>query len=554
MIRYLLIFTLFATALSAKQQESCYSLQIERFSKSKSLDFKPQEYPKSCGYFSFKYSKAIRCGCYKTKSIAKKESKELLKKYPKAFITSTYKYRFDALQKKRNKVKKVLPKELAPITIAPIAKTQKVVKPKVKTTPTPVVVQAVPESSFLDDITLQGHIDLTSQYYSLRPKEKHSVNITASAVVEVAYEKDDFKLRSKLKAQLDYFDLGPKVDHTDRTYLRFDELYGTYDFEDDQIMIGKNIRFWGALEVRNITNSFNSDELRDDPFESDKLGSWNATYTHYTQSGEFSAIVKFHEQSRSISAFPYVYYYFPQSIPIMPNVELPLIYKDSLKTEKSEFRPSVYFKYSGSTDSNYPLDYAIVFENGYDSQRYYTTNMAADSQSLQTQENAYIVNKFSTFNTLVVGATLLKLEALYTDVLGDEEISDYMHIGLGVEHTLNQFYGDASLGIIAEYYYYDTIDSSKRNDLELFELFQNDLFLGLRYSFNQENDASIIGGTILDTQYDEQVYYLKYETRLIDIFKFNLDYRFIEPSSKYKTAFNLMGRHERISLQMGYYF
>jgi len=552
LIRYLLIFTFITTALFAKGQESCYSLQIERFSKSQSFDFKAQDYPKSCGYFSFKYSKAIRCGCYKSKSIAKKESKELLKKYPKAFITSTYKYRFDALQKKKKALKKAQLKVIVPKVIKIEEKPKK--KITVKKSLTPVIVQEPQESSFTDNITLQGRVELTAQHYSLRPEAKHPLNITAAAVLEIGYEKDAFKLHSKLKAQLDYYDLQSEIDHTDRTYLRFDELYGTYDFEDDQIMIGKNIRFWGALEVRNITNSFNSDELRDDPFESDKLGSWNATFTHYTENGEFSAIVKFYEQSRTMSAFPYVYYYFPKNIPIMPNVELPLIYKDSLNTEKSEFRPSVYFKYSASTDSEYPLDYAIVFENGYDSQRYYTTTMSSDSQTMQTHENAYLVNKFSTFNTLVLGSTLIKFEAVYADVLSDKEISDYMHIGFGVEHTLNQLYGDTSLGLIAEYYYYDTFDSTKRNDLELFELFQNDLFLGLRYSFNQENDASIIGGTILDTEYSEQVYYVKYETRIADIFKLNLDYRFIEPSTSYKTAFYLMGRHERISLKMGYYF
>ena len=552
MIKYLLIFTFIATTLFSKQ-ESCYSLQIQRFSKSHSFDFKAQEYPKSCAYFSFRYSKAIRCGCYKSKPVAKQEFKELMQQYPKSFITSTYKYRFDALQKEKKILKKVKIKDIAPFTLLPTIKTPKITKLKEKTL-IPVIVQEPTESSFLDDITLQGHVDLTAQHYSLRPEGKHPLNVTAEAVLEIGYEKDALKIQSKLKAQLDYYDLQSKIDHTNRTYLRFDELYGTYDFEDDQIMIGKNIRFWGALEVRNITNSFNSDELRDDPFESDKLGSWNATYTHYTESGEFSAIVKFYEQSRAMSAFPYVYYYFPQNIPIMPNVELPLIYNDSLNTEKSEFRPSVYLKYSGSTDSDYPLDYAIVFENGYDSQRYYTTNMAADSKSMQTNENAYLVNKISTFNTLVVGSTLVKLEALYTDVISDAEISDYMHIGFGVEHTLNQFYGDASLGLIAEYYYYHTFDSSKRGDLELFELFQNDLFLGLRYSFNQENDASIIGGTILDTEYNEQVYYVKYETRIADIFKLNLDYRFIEPSTSYKTAFYLMGRHERISLKIGYYF
>ena len=233
---------------------------------------------------------------------------------------------------------------------------------------------------------------------------------------------------------------------------------------------------------------------------------------------------------------------------------MPLSYRDTLHTEKSEFRPSLYLNYSGSTDSEYPLDYAIIFENGYDSQRYYTTTMAADAASMQTNENAYLVNKLSSYNTLVLGSTLVKLEAVYTDVISDEQISDYLHIGLGLEHTLNQFYGDANLGLITEYYYYDIFDDSKRSDLELFELFQNDLFLGLRYSFNDENDANIIGGAILDMDYDEQVYYLEYETRIADMFKLNFDYRFVQPSSEYKTAFNLMGKHERISLKMGYHF
>ena len=263
-------------------------------------------------------------------------------------------------------------------------------------------------------------------------------------------------------------------------------------------------------------------------------------------------IVKFYEQDRKMSAYPYVYYYFPQTV--LPPANIPLQYSKKLHTEKSEFRPSVYLKYSGSTDTQYPLDYSIILENGYDSQRYYTQTLSADATSVISNENAYLVNKALSYNTLVLGPTLLKLEAVYADVIDNDVISDYYHIGLGVEHTLTQIYKESDLGLIAEYYRYETLEDEKRDDLQLFELFQNDLFLGLRYSFNEGNDASIVGGVILDLDYDEQVYYLEYEGRIADMFKINFDYRYIVPSQDYSTAFNLMGKHQRISLKMGYFF
>ena len=558
-MKLLLILSLLLTASYAKSKDSCYSLEVKRLSKSTKFSFDATKYPKSCGYFSFKYSKAIRCGCEKTKKELITNSNETLKQFPKAKVVSTYKHRFDSLKKEPKEIKAITPIVLRPKTIKKTPKPLRTIAParpqvqKIETEPKEEL-NVVDESSFTDDISLQGHLDLTAQAYMLRPESKHPLNLTASAVLELQYAKDDFKIKTKFKAQQDYYDFQGTSEHTDRTYLRLDELYGTLDLEDDQLSFGKNIHFWGALEVRNITNSFNSDELRDDPFNSDKIGSWNVALNHYTDNGEFSAIVKFYEESRNMSAFPYVYYYFPESVPVMPGVNLPLVYDNHLLTKESAYRPSIYFKYSASTDTEYPLDYAVIFENGYDSQRYYTTSLSANGTSMQTNENAYLVNKLSTFNTLVLGSTLVKLEAVFTDVIDDEEISDYMHVGLGLEYTLSQFYGDGDLGLISEYYYYDTFDSSKRSDLELFELFQNDLFVGLRYSFNQGNDASIIGGAILDAEYDEQVYYVEYETRLAELFKLNLDYRFIQPSKEYQTAFHLMGKHERVSLNIGYYF
>jgi len=410
-----------------------------------------------------------------------------------------------------------------------------------------------PKESFLDYLSTQGDIAITTQSYLQKPAAKNPQDILLSANIHAHYEKDAFTIKTKLHLQADYYDTTGTSKHTNRSFLRLDELYGSYDFTDDTIAFGKSIQFWGALELRNIANVFNPDELRNDPFYTDKLGVINLNYTHYTDSGEISLYVKLYEQNREMAYYPYVYYFFPQSVSVAPGVNYPLIYNKELQTKASRYRPSIYLKYSDTTDTEYALDYTFIYENGYDSQRYYDTKLLPDN-TFVTQENAYLVNKFITYDTLVVGPTLYKLEALYANIIDDPTISDYIHIGAGLEYTLSQVYKEADLGLLLEYYNYTTLQSGKKTDLDLFELFEDDLFIGLRYSFNEGDDASILAGAILDMQYDEQVYYIEYKTRLFDTLTMNFDYRYIEPSRTKPTAFHLMGRHERVSLKLAYYF
>ncbi len=399
-------------------------------------------------------------------------------------------------------------------------------------------------SSLSADLTTQGHIELQSQTYLTHPQEKHSSNNTLFAQLELNYTHESFSAILKASVQGDSYDLYGSSDQTKRSFLRLDEAYGSYDMDDSQFMAGKSIRFWGALEVENIVDGFNPDDFRSDLFDMDKLGVYNAAYTHYTDTGEIALILKSGEPDQKMAAYPYVYYFFPEFVS----------YKDDLQTERSLYAPSIYLKYSASTESEYALDYALILQHGYNSQRYFLPSGPLNGSPVGFTEHAYRVNKLMSYNTLVLGSTLLKLEALYTDVIDDPYISDYYHLGLGVEHTLSQVNDNADLGLICEYYRYETLEPEKYSDLDLFESFQNDLFLGLRYSFNEGNDASIIGGSIIDMEYDEQSYYIEYETRLAEILKLNLDYRYTNPSTKEATALNLMRRHQRLSLKLGYYF
>jgi len=147
------------------------------------------------------------------------------------------------------------------------------------------------------------------------------------------------------------------------------------------------------------------------------------------------------------------------------------------------------------------------------------------------------------------------------DVVDDKKISDYSHIGLGIEHTIENIFEDiytpwskANLGLIVEYYKYDTYESAKLDDLKLYETMQNDLFVGVRYTFNNSDDSSIIAGVVSDMEYVEEIYFIEYESRYGDNFKVKLDYNYIDSSTQELTAYAALGKHQRVGLSIAYYF
>jgi len=538
-VRILLLILLNINILTAKEKDTCYSVQLSSFVlKEKSLyDFTKQNYPASCKLFVFSNISTVRCGCFEKYGEAKKQQKVFQKSYKQSMIVKTYKYRFAPKKSIATREESSVEKSFEQL----LEQAPQQIEESFQDDPSMQTPQQI-EESFIEDLTVQGHINVAAQAYITKPSGKHPNNYTASTEIEAAYNQGSFKAFGKVRAQQDYYDLQGTVEHNDRSYVRVKELYAAYDFDDAELFFGKNIRFWGALEVNNISDGFNLSDFRSDPTENDKIGSWNTAYTYYTDNADIAAIVKFYEQDRDIPAYPYVYY---------PFTNQQITYDSKIQTEQSRYRPSFFLKYSSTADTEYALDYSFIIENGYDSQRYYNAPAAPD---YKVYEHAYLVNKLISYSTLVVDSTLYKLEAVFADVCFDDYISDYYHIGFGVEHTLTQVYKEADLGLLVEYYKYGTLQDGRYSDLDLFEVFQNDLFIGTRYSFNEGNDASIVGGAIFDLDYNEQVYYVKYESRINDIFKLHLDYRQSEPAKNYETALKRMGKQKRISVKAGYYF
>jgi len=188
------------------------------------------------------------------------------------------------------------------------------------------------------------------------------------------------------------------------------------------------------------------------------------------------------------------------------------------------------------------LDYALIYQNGYDEQRY----LAPKGASLY--QNAYLVNKVMGYATLVKGETIYKTELAYTKS-DDKKVSDYAQYSVGVEHTLYGVWGKSDLGLLAEYYKYDTKDNTKLGAKEFGNLFQDDVALGFRLTLNDSSDSDVLGGVSIDQDNHEKIVFVEYNTRLFEKYKFGLSYQHLEP--KHGSIFQKL---DSAKVEIGYYF
>ena len=371
-------------------------------------------------------------------------------------------------------------------------------------------------SLFSNELEYKGNVGFESKYllHDIANKRDSALTLVLEARVKKSF--GDSEVVAKLKALFD-------KDDKNRRYFDFTDLYYLYNFENSDILIGRNSRFWGALEFYNITDVFNTKDFLDDVFDyKSKLGSWNVAYTKYFDNSDLSLIVKLHEQRQKMQDQKSVDYFFP------------LDYDDELITSKGKNRPTIFLKYSGSGDE-VQIDYSLIYQNGYDQNRY----MIVKNGKLR--QNAYIVNKFLGFFTLVIDDTIYKSELSFAKS-DDKTISKYSHAGFGLEHTLYSFWDTKDLGLLMEYYRYSG-DGSKES------FFANDLSIGFRLSMNDLDSSEVLGGVDIDIDNQEKITFIKYDTRVYNSYKLSLSYQYLDPKQN-----SLFPRLNSLKLEFGYYF
>ena len=308
-----------------------------------------------------------------------------------------------------------------------------------------------------------------------------------------------------------------------RDYFGITEIYYSQAFDDFDLDIGKKVIFLGSLEAYNIVNIFNRQNYQKDPLSTYKKGSYMVNINYFFEDeSTIKLYIKSFEQDISLPSNNSPYNPFRQNS-----------YFKNIKFSSQSEEPSILGIYSQSYDDEIIADVSMGFFYGYDENILYkTTNSITNPYLFQS-------SKIFTYNTLVVGSTLYKLEASYTKVQKDGEfnIKDFYNIGIGSEYTIEQIYNNHNLGIIAEYYNSSYKDAS----------FDNDLFLALRYSLNDKDSSEFLTGIVKDIKTSDKSAYIKYAGRVSDTLNISTDIRYLKSDT-------YLGEHLRFGCELKYYF
>lgn len=342
-----------------------------------------------------------------------------------------------------------------------------------------------------------------------------------------------FKGVTKLKIQNDFVALDTSVEYLysseygKRRYVMLNEFYLSKEYEEYGFEMGRIVRFMGELEGFNIVDVLNQKSYLLDPFDkSAKIGSYMLSFVRYfnEQSIEFGA--KLYEEAQK----------YPT--PAMPYSPFVIEHDDRLLANQSAYAPTLYLLYSLE-------NVKLMAMHGYDNKRYFIPI----SQNRVTQQ-AYRVNKFLLSSNYLYEDYILKLESTYTDVIKDRLMGDYAQLSFGAERSFYDMMG-IDISLYAEYYRYFYLQESLKN-VDISELYDNDIFVALRMNFNDVGASEIKGGVLHDLQKGEKLIKIEARSRIGDSFVFEGE--FVQILPKARTLLEGIGETMRLSFGITYTF
>jgi len=349
-----------------------------------------------------------------------------------------------------------------------------------------------------------------------------------SLKLKLAYKQDDISV--VLKPEMFY-----STHYNKRRELYLNEAYMLKSFDSFDVALGKSIKYWGALEGFNITDIFNAKNISLDMFDKDqKLGSYFVSGTYFGDDFSIEIGAKLYEEKQDYVDEDFAYYL------------LAFAYDKQLQTTKNAYTPSLYLKYSFSTDEMIESETSLIFWHGYDNKRDYRV----DTTLGYISQYAYQVNKYMLYSTILYDGYVFKFEGSYSDVLDDSYMSDYTQLAFGVEKEI--YTGESlSMTLYTEYYRYIYQDKSKMQNVDISEIYNHDIFVATKVSFNDTGSSEVKFGVLYDTKDDESILKLEAKSRIKDEFVLSAEVlHILDDFSLYPQ----LGGHTRLKFGVYYYF
>lgn len=328
-------------------------------------------------------------------------------------------------------------------------------------------------------------------------QEKMSFSPSLTIEGDFTYEWNDFNDRITFVpfARLD-------ADDKNRSHYDIRELKYLHIGDGWDAVIGIDTVFWGVTESRHLVNIINQDDAVENLDFEDKLGQPMINFNLERAVGTFSLFVlpgfrerRYHEFNHRFSG--------------------PL----RIDTDNTTFDAS---------NGNHHVDFAARWQHiigdleialshfsGTSREARLTLKVINDEQILTPHYDQ--IDQTALEMQYVKGATLFKMEMMTRSGQGDR----FVALVVGAEHTLYGVMGNrADLGIIAEYLY-DGRDLAMAPVTSL----DHDIFMGFRLALNDQQDTSLLLGSIVDHENGSTLISLEAERRIGENWKIEIETR-----------------------------
>jgi len=291
------------------------------------------------------------------------------------------------------------------------------------------------------------------------------------------------------------------ADDDNRTHADVRELSWTHRGSSWDVVLGVSKVFWGVAESRHLVDTVNQTDLVEDFDEEDKLGQPMANLNVTTDWGTFGVFVLPYFRERT---FPDAEARLRGAIPVA--VDDP-VFESGAKRWHVDFAGR-WQKSIGD------LDFGIAHFHG--------TGREPRLEAGFSRGRAMLIPHYDQIDQTSLDAQytfeswLWKLEAMTRRGQGDR----FAAAVAGFEYTIGGLAGTAiDLGLLAEYLYdgRDATAPPTPND--------DDVFVGMRFSFNDVASTAMLAGAIVDPDTRATQVSVEFERRLFEDWKIELELR-----------------------------
>jgi len=384
----------------------------------------------------------------------------------------------------------------------------------------------IPNNSHAGELT--GYVALDSRIFFEAPAEsrQNMSNIPTLAIEPEYYhvsENYEHTLTFKPFVRIDAND--DKRNHWD--IRQFDWLYAKDDWE---LRTGVSKVFWGVTESNHLVDIINQTDSIEDTDGEDKLGQPMIQLGLFKEWGDLRLFYMPYFRERT---FPSVEGRLRAATPV----------EDDLTTYDSEaqrFHPDFAIRYANTFGD---WDVGLSHFSGTSREPVFVQRTNADGENV-LNPHYDLIDQTSLDLQYTIEGWLWKLEAMTRTGHGRR----FGAFTGGVEYTFYQIADtEMDLGVLTEYQFDDRSGQAPAT------LADNDVFAGLRLTFNDIQDTAILGGVSVDSNTQSTLMFFEAERRVGNNWKAEITGRFFA-NVKYNDPLAAIEDDVHIQLRIARYF